>query len=80
MRNRNETITLHSYTKLSDLLSAYPWLNEALPKVNEKFRLLHSPLGKVMLKTATIFDMSKRAGMNENVLIEKLNALIASHE
>ena len=74
-----EPITLHGGTKLSDLLTAYPWLKEALIGISEKFHLLNTPLGKVMVKKATISEMSKRSGFEEAFLIEKLQSLIAAH-
>ena len=71
-------MTLNSNTKLSDILNEYPWLKERLPEINERFRLLSTPLAKIMLKTATIADMSKRSGVAEELLIEKLNSMIQS--
>ena len=32
-------------TKLSDLLDQYPWLKEELSKVNDKFKMLNTPIG-----------------------------------
>lgn len=72
-------IILNSTTKLSDLLSAYPWLKAALPEVHENFKLLSTPLGSVMARKATIAEMSKRSGMEESLLIETLTALISRH-
>ena len=63
-------------TKLAELLREYPWLREEIVKVNEKFSMLNSPLGKVMEKKATIAEMSKKSGMDADVLIEKLAELI----
>ena len=71
---------LNSDTKLSDILNEYPWLKDKLPEINERFKLLSTPLAKVMLKTATIADMSKRSGMDESVLLDNLNSLINSQE
>ena len=39
-----------------------------------------TPMGKMMLKKATIADMSKRSGVDESILISKLNELIKTHE
>ena len=72
-------IVLNSTTKLADLLSAYPWLKEALAEIHENFKLLSTPLGSVMARKATIAEMSKRSGMEEILLIEKLTALISQH-
>lgn len=66
-------------TKLAELLSEYPWLREEITKVNEKFKMLHSPLGKVIAKKATIADMSEKSGMDADEIIDKLKQLIESH-
>ena len=36
-------------TKLKDLISTYPWLKDEMAKVNDKFKMLNTPVGKVML-------------------------------
>ena len=70
---------LTSKTKLKDLLEEYPWLKDEIIKVNNKFKLLHTPLAKVMLGKADLSMMSEKADMDVDVLIEKLKELIASH-
>lgn len=72
-------LELRGSTKLSDLLVTYPWLKEELPLVNKKFKLLNSPLGKIMVKEATVSEMGKRSGMSKQALLEALTSLIASH-
>ncbi len=67
-------------TKLAELLSDYPWLKDEIVKVNEKFKLLRSPLGKIMAKNASIADMSEKSGMDAEQIIEKLVELIESHK
>jgi Domain of unknown function (DUF1858). len=66
-------------TKLSDLLVQYPWLKEELSKVNEKFKMLNTPIGKIMMGKATIDEMSKRSGMNPDAIIGKISELIKAH-
>ena len=63
-------------TKLSDLLGRYPWLKEELSKVNDKFKMLNTPMGKIMMGKATISEMSKRSGMDADAIIEKISELI----
>lgn len=67
-------------TKLKDLLSEYPWLKEEIVSINDKFKLLHTPLAQVMLGKADIKMMSEKVGMPEDVLIQKLAGIIASHK
>ena len=66
-------------TKLSDLLGKYPWLKEELSKVNDKFKMLNTPMGKIMMGKATIAEMSKKSGMDANAIIGKIGELIEAH-
>ena len=67
-------------TKLKDLLSEYPWLKDEISKVNEKFKMLSTPMGKIMLGKADIAEMSKKSGMDEAQIIAKLTELIQRHQ
>ena len=62
-------------TKLSDLLVQYSWLKEELSKVNDKFKMLNTPMGKIMMGKATIAEMSKRSGMDADAIIVKIGEL-----
>lgn len=66
-------------TRLLDLINQYPWLKDELPKINEKFKMLNTPMGKIMMWKATIVEMSKKSGMDADTLIRKLHQLIGSH-
>ena len=66
-------------TRLSDLIAQYPWLKEEMVKVNEKFKMLNSPVGKLMMGKATVAEMSKRSGMDADILISRINELITNH-
>ena len=67
-------------TKLKDLISAYPWLKDEIVKVNDKFKMLNTPVGKVMLGKATIGEMSKKSGMDTEIIIRKISELVESHK
>ena len=67
-------------TKLKDLLTEYPWLKDEITKVNDKFRMLNTPMGKIMLGKADISEMSKKSGMDAEQIISKLTELIRSHQ
>ena len=66
-------------TGLKGLIEEYPWLKEELPRMNNKFKMINSPMGKMLMKKATIGEMSKRSGMEEGLLIEKIQNLIKEH-
>ncbi len=67
-------------TRLADLIAQYPWLKEEMAKVNEKFKMLNSPIGKMMMGKATIAEMSKKSGMEAEVIIGKIKELIVKHQ
>lgn len=66
-------------TRLSDLINQYSWLKDELPKINDKFKMLNTPMGKIMMGKATIAEMSKKSSMDADTLIRKLQHLIGSH-
>lgn len=66
-------------TKLKELLTEYPWLKEEIVKVNDKFRMLNTPMGKIMLGKADIAEMSRKSGMDTDTIISKLTELIRNH-
>ncbi len=67
-------------TKLADLIAQYPWMKAEIAKVNEKFKMLNTPVGKIMLGKATIAEMSKKSGMEAEAIIGKLKELITNHQ
>lgn len=66
-------------TRLAELVRVYPWLVEEITRVDEKFRLLKTPVGKIMMQRATVAEMSKKSGMETNTLIQKIEDLIDEH-
>ena len=66
-------------TKLADLIAQYPWLKAEIAKVNEKFKMLNTPVGKIMMGKATVAEMSKKSGMEAEAIISKIKELINQH-
>ena len=66
-------------TRLAELVRVYPWLLEEITRLDEKFRLLKTPLGKIMMKKATVAERSKKSGMDTSTLIQKIEDLIVEH-
>ena len=69
-----ENINYNTYLK--DLLKVFPTLKTELPKINSKFKLLSTPLARVMLPTATIEKMAERSVMDKEVLLNKIKEKI----
>ena len=76
---KDDNMEITKDTKLADLIAQYPWLKEEMAKVNEKFKMLNTPIGKIMLGKATIAEMSKKSGMEAEAIIERIKGLINQH-
>lgn len=63
-------------TRLQDLLKLYPKLKGELPSIHEAFKMLSSPLARIIIPKATVRMMSERSGMPLEELLPKLKALI----
>jgi len=72
-------MTINIDTKLVDILKEYPWMKDEMTKVSDKFKMLNTPVGKIMLKKATIAEMSKKSGIDEEKIIAGLTAMIEAH-
>lgn len=72
-------MTITETTRLAELIRVYPWLVEEITRLDEKFRLLKTPVGKIMMQRATVAEMSKKSGMEPNTLIQKIETLIEEH-
>lgn len=63
-------------TRLKDLLKQYPDLKKRLPEIAPEFKMLSSPLGKIIAAKADVRMMSERSGVELNSLIGQLKRLI----
>ena len=73
-------LPLKSETKLSDLLASYPWLKAELPSINPAFKMLQTPLARIMIPKATVSIMSERSQMPMDELIAAIEAKIKAHD
>lgn len=70
---------INPQTKLTAILDKYPWLPNELTKLDSRFKIIKTPIGKMMIKNATIADAVQKTGLQEDVLIAELQKLIAAH-
>lgn len=61
-------------------MNEYPWLLDELIKVDGRFKAAKSPVGKIMLKNATVADICKFAKVDEGTLLENLEKFVKDHE
>lgn len=67
---------INSNTKLTDILAQYPWLPDELVKMDSRFKIIKTPIGKMMLKNATVADAVEKTGLSQDVLLAELQKLI----
>ncbi len=60
-------------TRLKDIIERDPSIKEKLMEYNANFKMLKSPLAKVIVPVATVEMMSERSGVELETLIAKLN-------
>ncbi len=70
---------INEQTKLKDILAAYPWLPEALIQIDSRFGIINNPIGKLLIRTATVGDAAKKAGYPVGQVLDELQKLIARH-
>lgn len=64
-------------TKLKHLLRQYPELKKRITEIAPEFRMLNSPLGKIIAAKADIKMMSEKSGIPLDTLIKKIKEIIA---
>ncbi len=69
----------NNQTKLTDILAEYPWLPEELIKLDSRFKIVNTPIGKMMIKNATLADLSEKAGLSADELLQKLREMVDRH-
>ncbi len=67
-------------TRLADILAEHPWLSEELPKKDQRFAVMNTFAGKLMLKKFTVADVSRTAGIPAAELLQELDEMIARIE
>ena len=71
---------INERTRLKDILAAYPWLPEALIQIDGRFKIINNPIGKMLIRTATVGDAAQKAGYPVNQVLEELKKLIAKRQ
>ena len=71
---------INEQTKLKDILAAYPWLPDTLVQIDSRFKIINNPIGKLLIRTATVEDAAQKAGYPTDQVLEELNKLIEKHQ
>lgn len=71
---------LNEKTKLKDLLDAYPWLPEEAVKIDERLKIVNSPIAKLFIRRATVGELAKKAGLPAEAVLAKIEEVIRNRE
>lgn len=71
-----EVVEITPDTKLKPLLKQYPHLAQRLPEIAPEFKMLNTPLGKLIIGKVDIKMMSERSGIAIDTIIEGLKKII----
>ncbi len=63
-------------TFLKDIFADYPALKDEMEEISPKFKMLKTPLGRVMLPKATIAIAGERSGIDVEVLLNEIKKRI----
>ena len=72
----DKQIEITSDTRLKDLFEVYPHLKKELAARYPSFKMLNTPLGKLILKKATVRTAAERSGLGEERFIQLLKDCI----
>ena len=67
-------------TKVKELLEDYPWLLDEAIKLDERFKMVNSPMGRILLKKATLVDLAKLGNLNVEDVVKEIEKMIENHE
>ena len=76
----DEKMKITEETKLTELLEHYPWMAEEAIRLDERFRIVNSPMGRLLLRNTTIADLGKKAGLPPQEIMDKIGEMIAQKE
>ncbi len=67
-------------TTLSEILKEYPWMEDEAVKVDKKFAVLKTPLGKVLARKTTLGDVCEIAHADLEDVVNTFRKMLEEHE
>lgn len=74
-----ENLKIEGSTKAFELLEKYPFLKDEILKMGDAFKMIDSPLAKMMFKNATLEDICSKFNLNLPQVIQTLTEMIEKH-
>ena len=70
---------INADTRVADVIKQYPWLIDEAIRMDSRFGILKTPVGKMLIGRATVADGCKKAGCTVEEAIAKVQEMIANH-
>ncbi len=67
-------------TKLSEILAEYPWMEEEAVKIDEKFAILKTPMGKILARKTTLKNVCEIAHVDLEDVIATFRKMLEEHD
>ena len=71
-----EKITVTPETKITEILTAYPWLPEELVKIDPRARLMDTFAGRMLIRKSRVADAARLTGHTEEELLRRLAEVV----
>lgn len=71
-----EKLNLTPDLKLNELFLVYPQLKSRMPEIYPDFKILKTPLARVMMKKATLLDAAERVHMSYTAFVSQIEKLL----
>ena len=70
---------LNEKTRLKELLAEYPWLLGEAKKLDPRFAVADTALGRALLKKYTIGDLAGKAGSSPDEAVRFIRGMLEAH-
>ncbi len=67
-------------TKLSEIIKKEPWLAEELPKLDDRLKVINTPMGKLAARRMTVKDAADHLGVSVDLLLQKFDEAAAAYK
>ena len=67
-------------TKLSEILKEYPWMEKEAVRIDEKFAVLLTPVGKLLAEKTTLGDVCRIAHADLEDVVNTFQKMLEEYE
>ena len=66
-------------TKLIEILKEYPWFADLAKKLDSRFAIIDTPIGKALARKYSIADVAKMGNLEADKIIEEIHRYIEEY-